>query len=442
MEHNYKKDILVTGFALFAMFFGAGNLIFPPFLGWSCGTNWIAGIACFIIVDVGLSLLVLFVLAKKGRGAQGLTEELGQHLSAFILSANVICIGPLIAIPRTAATAFELAVRPVFPAANSWLFSAAFFTLVVLLSLRRSKALDIIGTVLAPTSFAALLFLIGRGILHPLGAVTVSAPAASAVQAGILSGYQTMDMMGTVIFSSALLFSITHKGYTQARDQFKVIAGAGLVSGAALTAVYGGLAYVGATMCARTGLLDRSALLVTITKGLLGEYGFLLLGVIVSVACLSTAVGLVSSASSFFADRYQGRVSYPLLVLVFAALSCLISNLGLGSIIAHAAPLLDLIYPVLLTVTVAGLFHRHIRSRLVYAFPTAAAFLVSLAALADKIFNINLHVRQLPLSGLGLAWVVPVLVCGLIGALVFNRKKRTSEDHGNTAECGTTIVNV
>ena len=425
MVRNFKKDVLVSGFALFAMFFGAGNLIFPPFLGWDCGSKWIEGIICFILVDVGLSLLVLFVLAQKGKGPRGVTEDLGPRASELILCANVVCLGPLIAIPRTAATAFALAVKPVLPSVNSWLFAAVFFAVVVLLSIRRTKALDIIGTVLAPLSFTALLFLIVRGVVSPLGPVTEASAYDSVVRAGILSGYQTMDMMGTVILSTALLFSITDKGYTEVRDQFRIIAGAGLVAAAALMVVYGGLAYVGATMSERAGLLDRTTLLVTIAKLLLGENGFLLLGGIVLIACLSTAVGLVSSSASFFADRLGGRVSYRTLVFAFAAVSCVISNFGLDSIIAHAAPVLDLLYPVLLTVTVLGLFHGHIADKRVYKYPTAVAFLVSLAVVLDKSFDLNMQLlRLLPFSSLGLAWLAPAALCAAVSLIVFNGKKR------------------
>ena len=427
MVRNFKKDVLVSGFALFAMFFGAGNLIFPPFLGWDCGSKWIEGIFFFILVDVGLSLLVLFVLARKGRGPQGVTEDLGPLASKLILYANVVCLGPLIAIPRTAATAFALAVQPVFPGASSWLFSALFFAVVSLLSIKRTKALDIIGTVLAPLSFTALLFLIIHGIVVPLGPVTEASAYDSVVQAGILSGYQTMDMMGTVILSTALLFSITHKGYTQVRDQFRIIAGAGLIAAVALTVVYGGLAYVGATMSERAGLLDRTTLLVTIAKLLLGGYGFLLLSGIVLIACLSTAVGLVSSSASFFADGSGGRFSYRTLVAAFAALSFAISNLGLDSIIAHAAPILDLLYPVLLTVTVLGLFGSHIRDNRVYKYPTAVAFLVSLSVLAGKTLDLNLPVNRLPFGSMGLAWVVPTIVCAALGLVVFNRTKSKAQ---------------
>ena len=422
MVRSFKRDVLVTGFALFAMFFGAGNLIFPPFLGWSCGTNWIAGIACFIIVDVGLSLLVLFVLADKGRGAQGITEDLGPKASALVLSANVICIGPLIAIPRTAATTFELAVLPLYPAASSWIFSIIYFALVILLCLRQTKAMDIIGALLAPVLFVGLLVLIGKGVASPLGAVTTSSSLSAAAKEGILSGYQTMDMMAAVVFASALIVTIAAKGYKEPGEQFKIIAGAGLISGAALLTVYGGLAYLGATMCARTGLLDRATLLITITRGLLGENGIALLGVVVAFACLTTAIGLVSSAASYFADAFNNRLSYRWLVVLFSVLSCVLSNMGLGGIIAFAAPILDLLYPILLVVSLLGLFHRRIKNRMVCILPTAAAFIVSLAALAEKTLNVDLYVRLLPLSSLGLAWTVPALIFGAAGAVLFNRK--------------------
>ncbi|MEG1972999.1 MAG: branched-chain amino acid transport system II carrier protein, partial [Oscillospiraceae bacterium] len=193
-------DILVIGFALFAMFFGAGNLIFPPYLGFGSASNWFWGFFAFILTDIGLSMLALMMIAKKGNGASGLTEVLGSKCSGIILLANTICLGPLIAIPRTAATTFEFAVQPIFPPyINSWVAGAVFFIAGVALSLKQSKIMDIVGSVLAPIMLVALALLIIKGIITPLGVPSMGTGKIQSVfTEGIKAGYQTMDMMGAM----------------------------------------------------------------------------------------------------------------------------------------------------------------------------------------------------------------------------------------------------
>ena len=191
MNKTDTKNISIIGFAIFAMFFGAGNLIFPPYLGLLSGTGWFLSFLCFIIMDIGLSLLALLVVTRTGKGTEGITEKLGKLPSILILSLNAVCLGPLIAIPRTAATAYEFSIAPFFPAFDTKIFSLLFFLAVVLFCLSQSKVIDIIGTVFAPLILAALLFLIVKGIVSPLGAIELQAAASSAVRDGINAGCLT-----------------------------------------------------------------------------------------------------------------------------------------------------------------------------------------------------------------------------------------------------------
>lgn len=157
MNKIKTSDSLTIGFALFAMFFGAGNLIFPPFLGWEAGKSWFAGFLCFIFIDIGMSLLAMIVIAKSEKGAEELTGRLGSKLSFVLLALNCLCIGPFVAIPRTASITYEVGVVPNFGEVNSWLCTGIFFGISFLLSVRQSKVVDIVGKVLAPLMFVALV---------------------------------------------------------------------------------------------------------------------------------------------------------------------------------------------------------------------------------------------------------------------------------------------
>lgn len=425
MSRTDTKNISIIGFAIFAMFFGAGNLIFPPYLGLQNGRSWFLSFLCFIIMDIGLSLLALLVVTRTGKGTEGITEKLGKLPSILILSLNAVCLGPLIAIPRTAATAYEFSIAPFFPELDTKIFSLLFFLAVVLFCLKQSKVIDIIGTVFAPLILAALLFLIIKGIVSPLGVMDIQSAASSAVRGGINAGYQTMDVMAAMIFSASILLTIKQKGYNDTKSQFKVISAAGLLATLILFVVYGGLAYLGATVSGQFSAdIDRVALLIAIVKALLGESGMVLLGVLVCAACLTPAIGLLSSSASFFEKQTRGKLSYRAFVFGFAGISYVISNFGITRILALASPILHILYPVLVLLVIMGWMEKWLPDAAVYRSAASGTIVVSTLSALSEYLPVPVHIAGLPLYEYGFQWVLPAAICGLIGYLF--TKERTS----------------
>lgn len=433
MEKRRSKDTFIIGFAIFAMFFGAGNLIFPPYLGLISGKSWFLSFLCFIVMDIGLSILTLLVITKIGEGTEGITKKLGNTPSVLILALNAICLGPLIAIPRTAATAYEFSIAPFFPEIDTKLFSVVFFAIVVIFCLKQSKVIDIIGTFFAPLILAALLFLIIKGITSPLGVIEIQSALQTSVQDGISAGYQTMDVMAAMIFSASILLTVKQKGYTDTSSQFKIISASGLLATVILFVVYGGLAYLGATV---SGMFppdtDRVALLIAIVKALLGEKGMVLLGVLVCAACLTPAIGLLSSSASFFEKQTNGKLSYPILVFGFAGVSCVISNFGISSILALASPVLNVIYPVLVLLVFMGLIRKYIPNDSAYRFAAFGTIVVSTVTSAAEYMPLPFDVSRLFLYQYGFQWVIPAFFCGMLGIVIADRKMIfTKENFGN-----------
>ena len=413
------SDSMTLGFALFAMFFGAGNLIFPPFLGYTSGDMWFIGFLCFIAADAGLALLALFVIAKLGRGTEGITEVLGNKLSKLFLALSCLCIGPFIAIPRTGAITYELGVSPLIGGNHGVLVTGLFFLICLIFSIKRSKIIDLIGKILSPILFATLLVLVIKGILTPIGSINATDSLAHVIRNGITSGYQTMDMMGSAVFAMAIVFELTQKGYTKAPDQFKVISLSGLVCGALLFIVYGGLAFLGATTAGNYPAgLSQTVLLSTITRELLGHPGLVVLAIIVASACITTAVGLLTSVSAFFEDLTGGRVSYKTFVIIFTLFSWVISNFGIATIISVAAPILEVLFPVLITLTVLRLFASHIRDNYVYYAATAVTVAVSFLSTLGSLLGISLGMDKLPLADMGFEWLIPTVIVSGIALIV------------------------
>ena len=412
------KDIIITGFALFAMFFGAGNLIFPPFLGLISGSSWGIGFTGFILADVGLSLLAILAIARCNGDVEKMFSRAGHKFSIILACAIMICIGPLLAIPRTAATTFEMGVQPIFNNFNSIIFSIIFFSVTLLLTIRPSKVVDIIGSYLTPALLISLLVLIGIGIVKPLGPIE-SASIDGVFSEGIFQGYQTLDALAAASLSAVIFTSIANKGYTKESEKTGITFKAGLIAGAGLCIVYGGLSYLGATVSTMfDSNVSQATLIVSITEMLLGFPGKVILGLIVTLACLTTAIGLTSAAGQYFSKLSNGKIKYEVIVTGVCLFSLVVSNFGVDKIIQFSAPILTLVYPPTIVLIVFTLFGKFIKNDNVFKFGTYVALFISILNILDS-FGVKIPIiHSLPLDSLGFNWILPVIIASAIGYFV------------------------
>ncbi|SFP35404.1 branched-chain amino acid:cation transporter, LIVCS family [Oscillibacter sp. PC13] len=415
---THKTDIFVIGFALFSMFFGAGNVIFPPYLGLQSGSQWFLGFLCYYLADIGLALVALFAMLRCG-SPDGITRPLGKIPATLLMSAIVLCIGPMLAIPRTAATTYEMSVAPLVAGFSPLLFSALFFLLILLLCLRESAVVDIVGKFLTPALLAGLLILIVRGVIDPIGPVPSRTLVENVPANGIEAGYQTMDVLAAVVFGIIILKSAEEKGHTTTRAKSRVVAGAGIVAGTALLVVYLGLTYLGVTTSRFFDLsVNRTYLVVSIVQNLMGSAGTLLFAVVVALACITTAVALVSSAAAYFSGLSSGRISYKFLVVLICVFSAVVSSIGLDQIVSIASPVLSIVYPPTLVLIVLAFFQRWISNDWVFRLAAFGALITSLLTVISTYGTPILLLSRLPLADLGFGWVVPAALCGILGLLI------------------------
>ena len=422
-KKKFGADSIVVGFALFSMFFGAGNVIFPPYLGFGAGTQWVNGFLFYFIADIGLALFALFTLLKVG-GSENITGRIGSVASNILMSAIILCIGPMVAIPRTAATTFEMSVAPLISGVSPVIFSVAFFIVVLLLSIRQSAVIDVVGKVLTPALLIGLLVLIIKGIISPLGSiVNPHVDSSFVIVNGIKSGYQTMDVLAALAFGIIILKSAQEKGYSDARESSKMIRAAAVIAGVLLLIVYFGLTYLGATSASLFSLgISRAELVIGIVERLLGKVGLVIFAVVVALACMTTAVALVSSAASFFEKLTKGRLSYAVLVIVICVSSAVISNLGLDRIVAVASPILDIVYPPTLVLIALSWFGDRL-SRGVYRWAVIGALIASVLSTLS-LYGVSVPiVNTLPLASLGLGWIVPAAGFGIVAYVISRLRK-------------------
>ena len=424
-----NKDILIIGFALFSMFFGAGNLIFPPFIGVTSGSNWLISFLGFIIADVGIILLSINAVARAG-SFQNVVEKAGKKFGLYLEIIMMLCLGPILVIPRTAATTFEMSIMPITSSLNSAIFSILFFGLTLILTIRPTKVMDIIGKFLTPVLLLALILLIGKGILSPIGELSNNNNEGLFVN-GITQGYQTMDALGIGGVTALIITSFVNKGYKDKKENISMTLKSALIAGIGLILVYGGLAYLGATVSTiYDASISQTELLVNITNHLLGKNGILLLGIIVAFACLTTAIGLTSVTAKYFEDVSNKKLKYSHIVTFICVFSAIASNLGVDRIIAIAGPILTVIYPVSILLVVMSTFSKYFIKPAVFKGAAYATLLISFLNVADSLgFTIE-FIHHLPLNSLGFNWVIPAIIGGLLGKLLVkeNNMNEKSQD--------------
>ena len=424
-KRSFLVEAVICGFAMFAVFFGAGNLIFPPFLGLEAGTSWFKGFLCFVLADAGLAIMTVLACVRFSGRIEDLLAPLGRIPTRILLTIIILCVGPLVAIPRTCATTFELGIKQLLPDFSSWIFAFIFFGIVALLTIKPTAVVDIIGKFLTPILLITLAVLCMKGILSPIGEISETAKTANVTKDGILAGYQTMDALGAIPISIIILKSLTEKGFANKKQIFRVMTPGSIVAFVGLFLVYGGLCFLGATTSLMDlGDINQTGLVVLVTELLLEKFGVVLLGMIVLFACLTTAIGLTSSAAEYFSNLFRKKISYEALVLIVCAIGIAISNFGISMIISLASPLLTVVYPVFLTQVVLSFFNRVLRNPNIYRGAAVGALI---AASLDTIRDLGVSMpflAKLPLAEYGFAWVLPAVLGAVIGAFLPCQKKQ------------------
>ncbi len=420
-----NNDFIVLGLALFAMFFGAGNLLFPPALGLVSGKSWVICAVGFFITAIGMPLLGIIAGAKAGGSVDDIGNKVGKLFSKIFAAIIILSIGPLLAIPRTGATTYEMGVKPIFPNVSVVLVSAVFFALTLYFVIKPSKMIDKIAKILTPALLLMILLIIGKGILSPIGTPSVYMEG-SAISKGFTDGYQTMDALASLVFGIVILNSIKDKGYTNVKDQVSITIKAGIVAALGLAIVYGGLIYLGASSSGTFPAdIPMAQLLMSITDTLLGSFGKVALGIVVTLACLTTSIGLTATVGNFFSNLTKGKLSYNMVVIGTSLFSGIFACIGVDSIVSIAVPLLVTVYPVAIVLIIMASIDE-LMPPASYPGAVLGAFLISLndglGVLNIKLGFLNTLAYKMPFSSLGFGWILPALIGGFVSTFILKSK--------------------
>ena len=438
------KEYIVLASMLFGLFFGAGNLIFPVYMGQQAGANLWPAIVGLCLTGVGLPLLGVAAMGmSQSEGCFDMGCRVGRGYSYFFTCALYLSIGPLFAIPRTATVSFSVGILPLLPSEYETpalcIFSALFFLVVLYFSLRPSGILTWVGKVLNPLFLLFLSILLAAALLHPMGDPAALEPigayegqsAAQSFFQGFLEGYNTLDALAALAFGIVLINAIRGLGLQSPQAISGSTVKAGCLSTALMAVIYCLLTVVGAQSRAVYGLsTDGGEALYQIGTHYFGTLGGVLLGITVTFACLKTAIGLITSCATTFTELFPRSLSYRAYTVVFCLFSFGVANFGLSRIISLSTPVLMFLYPLTITLVLLCLTGRWFQyNRRVFlpvtALTAVAAFLDFLKALPAGVQSL-LHAEvlldaadaYLPFFSIGMGWVLPACIGLVIGLLL------------------------
>lgn len=437
---NGLSSTIAIGFMLFALFFGAGNLIFPVLMGQMAGTNvWPATIG-FIVTGVGLPLLGVLAIGFSGKGdIYSMASRVHPMFGLAFTTILYLTIGPLFAIPRTGSVSYEVGVKPLLGDTTSSLplviFTVIFFAVTCIFSLKPGKIVDIVGKILTPILIVVIALLIGVAVFNPMG--DFSTPNDKYTEfsffKGFQEGYLTMDTLASLVFGIIVINAVKEQGAKTKSEILSSCFKSAIIAAGLLAVIYGGLAYLGAASVNEIGILENGgAILAASSSHYFGSYGSLILGLIVIAACLTTSIGLVTACSAYF-TKLIPSISYTTFAIVLSVFSAVFANVGLTNLIAFSVPVLVAIYPLAICLIALTFLHRFFQGKSsVYIVSLTLTFFVSLFdglnAAGLEVEAINNILSALPLYSVGLAWILPAVLGAIAGYFMnFNSGKVVTE---------------
>lgn len=426
------SQYILVGSMLFGMFFGAGNLIFPVHLGQEAGANVVPANIGFMLTAIGLPFLGIIAMGvSRSKGLFDLAGRINTTYAHFITILLYLSIGPAFALPRTAAVSFEIGFASHLDSSLQTVclaaFTVIFFLLALFFALKPGKIIIWIGKFLNPLFLIFLAVLIIAAFINPMGAPSAmpvqSAYQQEALTKGIIEGYNTMDALASLAFGIIVIHTLSDLGLKNPKDIALGTLKAGIVVLVLMGIIYSSLSYIGAASLGQLALSANGGIaLADISTYYFGSFGHILLAGTVTVACLKTAIGLITACSTTFSELYPHTLSYKSYVYLITFVSFLISNVGLTSIIYLAIPILMLLYPLAITLILLAFidavcgYHRYI-----YLCTTVFTLLAAIGDMLGALpFGLNeiaaissiieIYRNTLPFFDIGMGWIVPAVI--------------------------------
>lgn len=418
------KHTIIIGLALFALYFGAGNLIFPPTVGQAAGTEWLIAIIGFSITGIVLPLLAVVAVHNSGGTMETLFRPVGKWFYIPFNLILMICIGMLVTMPRMAATTYELGVEKIVPGMPLIAANIIYFLIVFYFCLNESTIIDKVGKWLTPALVLILAIIVIKGIVTPIG-TPINTNTENPLSSSLLSAYQTGDVGTGILVAPIIIAAILTYGY-KGKQVKKIIFPSIIIAGLCLLFVYGGLLYIGATISdilpANLTDIDRLSAIVELS---LGSFGIYAVAFAIILACLTSTIGIMAIVAEFVNNITKDKLGYKAWVGIISTLCATIASFGVAQIIELTFPIFLAVYPIIIALVLLGTFHRFIPNNGAYKgtvlFTAVVSIIDTLGVVGVKIPGVTSFISSLPLSASGFSWVVPAIVGFILGTVLEKR---------------------
>lgn len=441
MKKNMFKDILITGFAMFAIFFGSGNLIFPPQVGLLSGEYVFWAIGGLALSGILFPMLAVAAVGNVGYGLQDMMKHVTSwwHYLYMGLGLLVVIFGT---IPRCGGVAYETGFEGIFgslPVYARILFLLIFFGVSYYFAMNKSNVIDRIGKYLTPILLITLLVIILLAIFQPMGAIGggLQESGQEAFLSAFLTGYNTGDVGTGIICAGIFIAAFREKGYTGKEEYKKMMFGIIVIGFLLLFIVYGGLAYLGAQGGSDyLADVDTTYLLTDLVRRLAGSGGSIVLSLAVIFACLTTAVGMIATTGQWVEEWTKGKIPYKWASLIITIAIFLVSSTGVSNVLTISGPIFTILFPMSVVMMILGLFKKFVPNDGAWKGAVIVSAVMSLfdalnVAQSSGLIPIDVSgimniIYRIPFARLGFAWVVPTIIGFFVGAVIYKVRGKES----------------
>lgn len=432
------KHSMIVGLALFALFFGSGNLIFPPAIGNVSGSNWWIALIGFSLSGIVLPLMAVIAVLNVGGKFEHLMRPLGKpfyHVFTFLL---MVVMGMFISTPRMAATTHELGVAPIFPEVPLVVTVVLFFAISFYFVMDKSNVIDLLGKILTPFLVFVLLIIVVRAFMNPLGEAT--APRVdNAFSNALITAYQTGDATSGILCATIFIMGIIGYGYKGKKEVRSIALNGIFIAGIGLFVIYGGLMYLGSS---GSGMypadMENTALVVQLINAILGQSGGILMAIAIGLGCLTSAIGVIAVLANYLNDLTKNKIGYRLWAFIICIVASYMGTSGVTSIINYAAPIFNIIYPVIIVLVLLGTFNHFVPNdgafRCTVYVTQAVSLIETFGNLGYKVPVLYDIVVSMPFTSQGMAWIIPAIVGFIVGWIIFNLRKGNPTERASLEE--------
>ncbi|OUN91719.1 branched-chain amino acid transport system II carrier protein [Blautia sp. An46] len=441
MKKNMFKDILITGFAMFAIFFGSGNLIFPPQVGLLSGEYVFWAIGGLALSGILFPMLAVAAVGNVGYGLQDMMKHVTSwwHYLYMGLGLLVVIFGT---IPRCGGVAYETGFEGIFgslPVYARILFLLIFFGVSYYFAMNKSNVIDRIGKYLTPILLITLLVIILLAIFQPMGAIGggLQESGQEAFLSAFLTGYNTGDVGTGIICAGIFIAAFREKGYTGKEEYKKMMFGIIVIGFLLLFIVYGGLAYLGAQGGSDYPAdVDTTYLLTDLVRRLAGSGGSIVLSLAVIFACLTTAVGMIATTGQWVEEWTKGKIPYKWASLIITIAIFLVSSTGVSNVLTISGPIFTILFPMSVVMMILGLFKKFVPNDGAWKGAVIVSAVMSLfdalnVAQSSGLIPIDVSgimniIYKIPFARQGFAWAVPTIIGFFVGAVIYKVRGKES----------------